>query len=153
MDVGGARVDRVDPSDCINPIVPLSLCDAESARPRPHHPHPTPRAGASRDAGLRGGGPRHQAAQDRWADRGPVLVGGVASHGAPLVGQIGPAGRRPGRPFEGLGTDTAPQTGTKRARAGVLSPRILRGGALSATPSAIPQFRGFPRTSTDTGTG
>jgi|SRR5215467_2912595 len=92
MDVGGARADRVDPSDCINPSVPVSVrCDAaESAPPLPHR-HPALRAGGiSPDAGLRGGGgDRTEAAQDRWADRGPVLVGGVASHGAPLVGQIG----------------------------------------------------------------
>jgi len=88
MDVGGTLADRATVAGCVSLIVPISVGRAaESAPPLPHPP-PTPRAGA-RNAGLRDGGHRSEAAQDRWADRGPVLSGGVASHGAPPVGPGG----------------------------------------------------------------
>jgi len=88
MDVGGTQADRATVAGCVSSVVPISACRAAEYSPHSPTPHPAPRAGVH-NAGPGGGRDRSSAAQDRWADRGPVLVGGVASHGAPPVGPIG----------------------------------------------------------------
>src|SRR5262249_35516814 len=140
MDVGDARANRTSKA-----TVPLRLCQSRMEPPRraPTSPSPTPLAGlAFADAGPRAGAwSRCSAAHDRWADRGHVLSGGVASHGAPPVGPIG--------------TEWHNRYGTVSPKSVILhAPRLIRTADLLIVNHAPnPHLRAVSRTSGDARSG